>query len=86
MTEGQPQMVEAEQMQDRSVNVVDVHAVLDGVEAEVALAGLRVLGVGQPEVVEDAAVAGPHLQAGQPVQVPAQRAFRASAPCTGGML
>ena len=42
---------------------------LQPVEAEVALAGLRVLGVGQPVVVEDAAVVGPGLQAGQPVQV-----------------
>ncbi len=42
---------------------------LQAVEAQVALAGLRVLGVGQPEVVEDPAVTGPDLQAGQPAQV-----------------
>ena len=42
---------------------------LQPVQPEVALAGLRVLGVGQPVVVEDAAVVGPGLQARQPVQV-----------------
>ena len=32
---GQPRVVEAEQVQDRGVQVVDVDLVLDGVEAEV---------------------------------------------------
>ena len=32
--EGQPLVVEAEQVQDRGVQVVDVDLVLDGVEAE----------------------------------------------------
>ena len=42
---------------------------LQPVQAQVALAGLGVLGMGEPVVVEDAAVARPHLQPGQPVEV-----------------
>ncbi len=42
---------------------------LQPVQAEVALAGLGVLGVGQAEVEEDAAVLGPGLQPGSDRQV-----------------
>jgi len=46
-----------------------VGVLLEPVEPEVAFAGLGVLGVGEPVVVEDAAVPRPHLQTGQPVEV-----------------
>ena len=42
---------------------------LQAVHAEVAGAGLGVLGVGEPEVEEDAAVVGPGVQPGQQVEV-----------------
>jgi hypothetical protein len=42
---------------------------LEPVEAEVAHPGLRVLGVGEPQVEEGPAVLGPGEERGQPVQV-----------------